>query len=466
MSCRFRIKFQVYSDGSTTTTPPTGSEESPTFTIFSSLPPELRLKIWDFAASVPRIVLASCIIQGLDAEGEGDQGATEAQQLKELTSRRACRFVPAILHANHEARTRALERHYEPTFSWKVPHVFASLDRNPTHHHQNGSAYLSGAPALNDNGDAVASGSGGSRRRRRSSGGIPAWSQPHVYFNFERDALYLLGELEPYDSFGFNSPMTYFLRKEDTERVRCVAVAFSALKFGETGSQQIFGSLFHVVDRFPLCSTATPAPTPAASTTAITSGGSGAANGDDNGSSSVMGGEYGGDGARKAEQQEQPHVLVCVTPNDEWTHALLGGTEPLVKGHRGGWEQQRDFGHMPQSQRHQERQQRRNENNGGGGGGPATSSEEQREEEPEEPENVVQKIWTNWYRGSIVKSRMADVQFKLITEDDLESVVTGQPSANDAATTTTDPSNGSSGSRGNDFRELHDALGRYLHGAA
>ncbi|KAK7920394.1 hypothetical protein PG985_008416 [Apiospora marii] len=453
MACRFRIKFQVTSDGSpATATAPTGREEdSPTFTLFSSLPPELRLKIWDFAASVPRIVLASCITRGLDAEGEGDQGATEAQQLKELSSRRACRFVPAILHANHEARARALERHYSLTFSWKVPLVFASLNGDSTHHHQNGSAYLSGSPVVDD---AATGGGRGSRRRSSGDGGMPTWSHPRVYFNFERDALYLLGELEPYDSFGFNSPMTYFLRKEDTERVRCVAVAFSALKYGETGSQQIFGSLFHVVDRFPLCSTATPAPTPTptATTTATASTADG-----DNGSSS----------ARTADQQQQPqqpHVLVCVTPGDEWTHALLGGTEPLVKGHRGEWDQQRDFGHMPQSQRHQERQQRQSENGGGGGGGPAGGSAEQREEEePEEPENVVQKIWTDWYRGSIVKSRMADVQFKLITEDELESVVTGQPSANAAASTYT--SNGS-GSRGNDYRELHDALGRYLHGAA
>lgn len=454
MACRFRIKFQVSSDGSPATAP-TGSEDSPTFTLFTSLPPELRLKIWDFAASVPRIVLASCITRGLDAEGEGDQGATEAQQLKGLTSRRACRFVPAILHANHESRTRALERHYSLTFSWKVPLVFASLNGDPTHHHQNGSAYLSGSLAEDD--DVIATGDGSSRSS--SNGGMPTWSQPRVYFNFERDALYLLGELEPYDSFGFNSPMTYFLRKEDTERVRCVAIAFSALKYGETGSQQIFGSLFHVVDRFPLCSTATPAPTPTTTATYITRSGSGTANGDNDSSSSAMRGEYSGVSARKAEQQQQPHVLVCVTPGDEWTHALLGGTEPLVKGHRGEWEQQRDFGHMPQSQRHQERQQRQSENGGSGPTGPG----EREEEEPEEPENVVQKIWTDWYRGSIVKSRMADVQFKLITEDELESVVTGQPPANGA--TTTDPLDGIA-SQGNDYRELHDALGRYLHGAA
>ncbi|KAK8134726.1 hypothetical protein PG984_006738 [Apiospora sp. TS-2023a] len=440
MACRFRIKFQVYRDGSPATAP-LGHEDSPTFTLFSSLPPELRLKIWDFAASVPRIVLASCITRGLDAEGEGDQGATEAQQLKELTSRRACRFVPAVLHANHESRTRALERHYSLTFSWKVPHVFASLDGDQTHHHHNGAPYHSGSPA-EDDGDAAASG-GLSGSGANGGSGMPTWSQPRVYFNFESDALYLLGELEPYDSFGFNSPMTYFLRKEDTERVRCVAVAFSALKYGETGSQQIFGSLFHVVDRFPLCSTATPTPTP------IASGGSDTAD-DDNG---------GSDRKTEQHQLQQPHVLVCVTPGDEWTHALLGGTEPLVKGHQGEWEQQRDFGHMPQSQRLQERQQRQSEN----GGGPAAGSAEREEEEPEEPENVVQKIWTDWYRGSIVKSRMAEVQFKLITEDELETEVTGQPSANKTATT--DPLNGS-GSRGNDYRELHDALGRYLHGAA
>ncbi|KAK8129561.1 hypothetical protein PG999_001941 [Apiospora kogelbergensis] len=450
MACRFRIKFQVYSDGSPAPSSSAAAKDDepplPTFTLFSALPPELRLKIWDFAASVPRIVLASCITQGLDAEGEGDQGATEQQQLRELSSRRACRFVPAVLHANHESRTRALEQHYSLTFSWKVPHVFAS-----TYHHQNQNS--------NSHDRLPTSGEEGV-----VGGGPPTWSQPRVYFNFERDALYLLGELEPYDSFGFNSPMTYFLRKEDTARVRCVAVAFSALKYGETGSQQIFGSLFHVVDRFPLCSTATPAPTPMP--TAASSSINGNSNGGSSNGNTLRGDIINGGGGSSSTvagvpDQQQPHVLVCVTPGDEWTHALLGGTEPLVKGHRGEWEQQRDFGHMPQSQRNQERQQRRQQQQQNPGNNLGEQYEEEETAEEPEPENVVQKIWTDWYRGSIVKSRMADVRFKLITEDELERAVTGQPSAN----TTTNPLDGSD-SRRDDYKELHDALGKYLHGAA
>ncbi|KAK8862906.1 hypothetical protein PGQ11_009141 [Apiospora arundinis] len=446
MACRFRIKFQVYRDGSrgpaassTTNDDDVDDQSLTTFTLFSSLPPELRLKIWDFAASVPRIVLASCITQGLDAEGEGDHGATEQQQLRELSSRRACRFVPAVLHANHESRTRALEHHYSLTFSWKVPHVFAS-----TYHHQN----------INNNAH--------DRPPEEGGNGPPTWSQPRVYFNFERDALYLLGELEPYDSFGFNSPMTYFLRKEDTARVRCVAVAFSALKYGETGSQQIFGSLFHVVDRFPLCSTATPAPTPMPMVASSSTGLNGNMSGGSSNGNAARGNVPNGGGSSSANarmpDQQQPHVLVCVTPSDEWTHALLGGQEPLVKGHRGEWEQQRDFGHMPQAQRNQERQQRQQQQNADNNTG--DQEEEEPEEEPE-PENVVQKIWTDWYRGSIVKSRMADVRFKLITEDELESVVTGQPS-----TITTANHSGGAASGRDDYKELHDALGKYLHGAA
>src|SRR5205823_1606199 len=75
-------------------------------------------------------------------------------------------------------------------------------------------------------------------------------SPPRTWFNFALDAVYLLGELEPCDSFGFNSPMTYFIPSQTTRRVRKVAVSFGALRYGETGGQQIFGTLFHVVDRF------------------------------------------------------------------------------------------------------------------------------------------------------------------------------------------------------------------------
>jgi hypothetical protein len=45
--------------------------------------------------------------------------------------------------------------------------------------------------------------------------------------------------------------MVYFLAKEDTRRVRHVACAFEELHLGVYESEQIFGCLFHIVDRFP-----------------------------------------------------------------------------------------------------------------------------------------------------------------------------------------------------------------------
>ncbi|KAK8093830.1 hypothetical protein PG997_000515 [Apiospora hydei] len=434
--CRFRLHFRVLSDGSTAAASPTKSDDNPSsssFTLFSSLPPELRLKIWDLAASVPRIVLASCLYDGLGPEAEDAQDATGQHHIQELTSRRAGHFIPPLLHASHESRTRALEKHYSLAFSWKVPQFWAA-DRGRVRR-----THLNNA----NNGAAASS----------SDDEPPDWTEPHVYFNFERDALYLVGELEPYDDVGLATPMIYFLRKEDTARVRCAALAFSALKYGETGPQQIFGTLFHVVDRFPRCHMG---PRASASTPAAT-------HGNGNGSSSISGrnGENGAgagsssspSGAEKAkQQQEEPRLFVCVTPNDEWTHALLGGTEPLVQGHRGAWDNQRDHGHMPESQRNQERQQRQSEN---GQTHPA-GSEGHEEEEPEEPENVLQKIWTDWYRGSIVKSELANVRFRLVTEDEFGTLVTGEPFV---AAPATIPVPDVSGLRRYDFRELQEALG-------
>jgi hypothetical protein len=71
-----------------------------------------------------------------------------------------------------------------------------------------------------------------------------------VWFNYALDALYLTGELEAFDAYGFNSPMVYFLRNEDTRRVRHVACAFAELGYPKLESDQIFGCLWHVADRF------------------------------------------------------------------------------------------------------------------------------------------------------------------------------------------------------------------------
>ncbi|ORY64421.1 uncharacterized protein BCR38DRAFT_458106 [Pseudomassariella vexata] len=268
---RFWIKFQVYSDGLDTQQAQDLATLS-TFSQFPNLPPELRLKVWEYLLR-PRIILASCL-----------EGEVDSEQLSELAARPSRPFVPVLLHISHETRALALA-HYELAFSWKVPHVLSSLDLGP------GIGQQQYQP--------------------------PTWSEPHVYFNFKQDAIFLMGELEPYDSYGFNSPMSYFLRKEDTQRVRHVAVAFRALRYGETGSQQIFGALFHVVDRF----------------------------------THPVGGR----------------VLVCVTEGDEMTNALMGGESPL--------------------------------------------------------ENVAQQIWKDWYRGSIVTSSLAGMEFKTIWEVELERYI-------------------------------------------
>ena len=82
------------------------------------------------------------------------------------------------------------------------------------------------------------------------AGAVPSSGPARVWFNFRLDGLLLLGELEPFDAYGFNSPMVYFLRREDARRVRHVAIAYEELHLGVFESEAVFGSLFHVVDRF------------------------------------------------------------------------------------------------------------------------------------------------------------------------------------------------------------------------
>ncbi|KAL2259443.1 hypothetical protein VTK26DRAFT_6887 [Humicola hyalothermophila] len=199
----FWLEFQVVHDGleSDGATRPSGG----TFTCFGALPPELRLKIWEYLIQ-PRVVVAACI----DSRFQDEKRAQLAQRATRPS-------VPVLLHVNHESRTLAL-RHYEPAFAWRLPPRLAAPETG-----------VLSAPSS-------------------SRTGAPP---PRVWFNFRLDALLLLGELEPYDQYGFNSPMVYFLRRDDTRRVRHVAVAFEELHLSLYESDQVFGALFHVIDMFP-----------------------------------------------------------------------------------------------------------------------------------------------------------------------------------------------------------------------
>lgn len=307
----FWMEYRVFSDGMDSARAQALSSRHghTTFAPFPALPPELRLKIWDYMMP-PRIVIAACF---------GMANASETRV--ELDARPPQRLVPVVLHVNREARHFALER-YELAFAWKVPYVLASMD--------SASRIGSSLPPS-----------------------PPPWNESRLYFDFSRDMLYLFGELEPCDSFGFNSPMTYFLSMEDTKRVRKVAIAFHALRYGETGRQQIFGTLFHVADRF-----VAPA------------------------------------GGR---------MLVAVTPEDERTNKLLGGDGPLVRDgsdDEDGEPKQKTYGPPGQDELGDWRS----------GHGLMWNR----------PDNVIQSIWRDWYRGSLVQSKMTKLEFKLVKEQNLE----------------------------------------------
>ncbi|KAL2020143.1 hypothetical protein VTK56DRAFT_8748 [Thermocarpiscus australiensis] len=195
----FWLRFQVVHDGlEHGNVPEQPRTVAPAFTCFGALPIELRLKIWEDLIR-PRVVLAACF----DSRSKDEKRAQLAQRPKR-------RAVPVLLHVNHESRTLAL-RHYERAFSWKIPPRLAGSE----------------------------------------TGVLPSSCEARVWFNFRLDALLLLGELEPYDQYGFNSPMVYFLRKDDTRRVRHIACAFEELHMSLYESDQVFGTLFHIIDRFP-----------------------------------------------------------------------------------------------------------------------------------------------------------------------------------------------------------------------
>ncbi|KAI1639393.1 hypothetical protein F4809DRAFT_596005 [Biscogniauxia mediterranea] len=387
-SNRFWLEFRVVSDGfemaavSKMRAAAVAGGAPDRFPLFPDLPAEIRLKIWEYLIA-PRVVAVAC----LDAE------TASSQREDLLLSRPARPAVPVLLHVCREARALALS-HYELAFAWKVPLVLAGMDLPVFHHsshphsHSSSSSSSSSSPEppyLHSSSSAHAHAA--AAPPTRSPAAPPTWSRPRVWFNFALDTVYLVGELEPCDSFGFNSPMAYFLDRQEARRVRRAAVAFGALRYGEAGVQQIFGSLFHVVDRFP----------PA-------------------------------DG----------RVLVTVTPADEYTHALMGGEGPLVP-----FEEDEEGGHGE------------GDANGNGGvdwdgvevmegrsssvsyhngtaaaaaasargieaGGRRGAKQGQQEESND---NVLQKIWNYWYRGSIVKSSLVNTEFVLVREADLEKHV-------------------------------------------
>lgn len=190
----FWLEFQVCHDG--LTPPPNAPSSSPsspsTFPLFPDLPVELRLKVWELLLQ-PRIIIAAC----LDA-------ATEAPKRAQLARRRSLPRVPPLLHVCAEARALALRR-YGLAFAWRIPSMVAA----------------------------------------------PASRGPRVWFDFAADTLLLLGELEPYGTSNINAPMVYFLDRADARRVRHVACAFEELHLGEVESEQVFGTVFHVLDGFP-----------------------------------------------------------------------------------------------------------------------------------------------------------------------------------------------------------------------
>lgn len=355
--------------------------------------------------------------------------------------------VPVLLHVNRETRTLAL-KHYELAFAWKVPHVLAvnSLVPGTYYYPQNhfppsasiSTSTTTTSPSLSSPSPSTTSPTRSQKQPEPSQPHPPtkptattttaatrraaAGSEARVYFSFARDMLYLRGELEPHDSFGFNSPMAYFVARGDAARVRRVAVAFRALGYGETGSQQIFGSLFHVVDRFGQ-GPPPPAPLPATAGAGIP------------GAQEV--GYHGQHHhhARRDGDQDQDHqgrnkdnknrgliggrVLIAVDPADEHTHALMGGEGPLVPSpsSSSSWNQGLDNNTVGAVENHDTSREE-----GNGEGQVAVTGTEEREgaeQEREEEPNVVQKIWRDWYRGSIVTSSLAKMKFTLVREEDL-----------------------------------------------
>ncbi|KAI1431730.1 hypothetical protein GGR50DRAFT_41877 [Xylaria sp. CBS 124048] len=404
----FWLEFKVLSDGLETnkvlSLPLTKwhAKNNRVFRLFPELPMELRLKVWEYLVA-PRVVGIACLCLE-------DGGTPVELQRHEIWGPRAfsAHPVPVLLHVNRETRELAL-KHYELSFEWNVPRVltgaglpspappalvtavtpastpirsrpatasassstatqsdsaFPQTSRptniSPSHmssyhdlldplpHSSHFSPSLAVANETEPSGTSQTNNPASTSTPTADNGPThslrrPASSPPRTWFNFDLDAVYLPGELEPCDSFGFNSPMTYFISSQTARRVRKTAVSFRALRFGEAGSQQIFGALFHVADRF-----------------------------------APVDGE----------------ILVCVAELDEWTHGMIGSDTPLLS--ESYWAGMQRF---------------------------SEGSDEDGGHIPHHQDNVVQEIWRDWYRGSIVTSPLARLRFSLIALDHLEEHV-------------------------------------------
>ncbi|GAP83860.1 hypothetical protein SAMD00023353_0502780 [Rosellinia necatrix] len=403
----FWLEFRLLSDGLETAAvqslPLTEwhNTHNPVFLRFPALPAELRLKIWEYLIA-PRIVGIACLCQ------EDGAPSVEVQRNQLWGPHSIVKSpIPVLLHVNRETRALAL-KHYELSFEWKVPRELAGTDLHPPvpvrspilaglvlppagpesahtpaqnpllatdsvgasiSHMSSYHDLLDRSPVASTATQASTSTTletAGPSRPAMNSLPLPdpaprrTSSPPRTWFNFGLDAVYLLGELEPCDSFGFNNPMTYFIPSRTARRVRKTAVSFGALRYGETGGQQIFGALFHVVDRFVSA--------PAGS------------------------GDRGGE------------LLVCVTERDEWTHAMMGNETGLVN------ERYRHIhndvaGHVLVDN---------------AAAATTTTTATATAADPDDEGNVVQQIWRDWYRGAIVTSPLANLRFSLIPEKDLE----------------------------------------------
>lgn len=215
--------------------PPRNPSSPTTFPLFASLPFEIREKIYA-ETLIPRTILLTCntsetavsSLPPIDATIAGRRTAAFSTFLPPIrTQRRPCFSSPPpppLLHVSREARAFA-QRHYVPSFGYHISSLHTCT---------------------------------------------PLRLSPRVFFDFDRDALLLAGELEPCDIHGFHGPMAYFLDKDECARVKRVACHADSLRSTvpslpiidnhgvtralpdrhEVDPEVVFVMLSHVLDRF------------------------------------------------------------------------------------------------------------------------------------------------------------------------------------------------------------------------